>query len=438
MLKSFTIRGFKSVADATIRFEPVTFLIGANASGKSNVLEGLALLSWLASGGRLAHLRGDMRDGRLDIRGPLGRDTVECSFACVISAEPGEPELTLDIGLHISDDRNFIAHEKLFDPDDARRTPVPLYEVKGHTHEGGRDLQVAYDNFKRGGVKPQIICADEQPVFTQLLTPARFAEKHAESQTRIPSAVRRVVDALEAILFLDPSPRRMREYSHRSERTLTRDGRTLSSVLRWLVEDRGQREAVLAFVRSLPEQNIRDIEFHDTGRDEVMVRLVESFGGSETRCDASLLSDGTLRVLAIAAALYSVAEGTTVVIEEVDNGVHPSRVASLLERITATARQRGLRILLTTHNAATLDSIANTLIPMVTVCYRNPLTGGTELKRFEDFHFYPELAAQGHLGHVVSRGLLERSIRSVETDAERRAQTARWLDRFFVDERGSE
>lgn len=170
----------------------------------------------------------------------------------------------------------------------------------------------------------------------------------------------------------------MREYSHRSERILTRDGRTLSSVLRWLVED---------------------------------------------------------RVLAIAAALYSVEEGSTVAIEEVDNGGHPSRVASLLERITDTARQRGLRILLTTHNATTLDSISDALIPTVTVCYRNPHTGAIELQRLEDFHFYPELAAQGHLCHVVSRGLLERSIRSAETDHERRARALTWLDDFFGDGR---
>lgn len=91
MLQSFTIRGFKSVDEATIRFEPVTFLIGANASGKSNVLEGLALLSWLAAGGRLAHLLGDMRDGRSDIRGPLGGDALEFSFACTIGAGPAEP-----------------------------------------------------------------------------------------------------------------------------------------------------------------------------------------------------------------------------------------------------------------------------------------------------------------------------------------------------------
>ena len=51
-----------------------------------------------------------------------------------------------------------------------------------------------------------------------------------------------------------------------------------------------------------------------------MVKLTETFGGSATEYDATLLSDGTLRVLAIAAAVLSAPEGSIVVIEEIDNG----------------------------------------------------------------------------------------------------------------------
>lgn len=62
-----------------------------------------------------------------------------------------------------------------------------------------------------------------------------------------------------------------------------------------------------------------------------MVSLTESFGGQLKRYDASLLSDGTLRVLSIAAALLSAPVGTMVVIEEIDNGVHPSRHSTFSE-----------------------------------------------------------------------------------------------------------
>lgn len=57
MLSSFTIENFKSYREATLKLAPLTVLIGANASGKSNAIEALRLLSWIAAGNRLGALR---------------------------------------------------------------------------------------------------------------------------------------------------------------------------------------------------------------------------------------------------------------------------------------------------------------------------------------------------------------------------------------------
>ena len=45
MLSSVEIEKFKSYDKATLHLAPLTVLIGANASGKSNALEALRLLS---------------------------------------------------------------------------------------------------------------------------------------------------------------------------------------------------------------------------------------------------------------------------------------------------------------------------------------------------------------------------------------------------------
>jgi recombinational DNA repair ATPase RecF len=50
MLKSVTLRNFKSYREAKLYLAATTFLIGPNASGKSNALEAIRLLSWLAKG----------------------------------------------------------------------------------------------------------------------------------------------------------------------------------------------------------------------------------------------------------------------------------------------------------------------------------------------------------------------------------------------------
>jgi len=52
MIDAITLRNFKSYKSATLPLAPLTLLIGANASGKSNALEAIRILSWLAEGRR--------------------------------------------------------------------------------------------------------------------------------------------------------------------------------------------------------------------------------------------------------------------------------------------------------------------------------------------------------------------------------------------------
>ncbi|MCB5261205.1 MAG: ATP-binding protein, partial [Candidatus Cloacimonetes bacterium] len=53
MIQSIRIANFKSFQDATLPLASLTMLIGPNASGKSNALEAIRLLSLLAKGQRL-------------------------------------------------------------------------------------------------------------------------------------------------------------------------------------------------------------------------------------------------------------------------------------------------------------------------------------------------------------------------------------------------
>ena len=158
-----------------------------------------------------------------------------------------------------------------------------------------------------------------------------------------------------------------------------------------------------------------------------MVQLQESFGGRRRPVSARLLSDGTLRVLAIAAALLSVREGALVVVEEIDNGVHPARARALMESIRRVAASRHVRVLLTTHNPALLDAIPVDALPDVVACYRDPSDGLSRLQRLGDVEAYPEIVAQGPLGQIITRGILERVLKNPPT-AESRGKN---LQLFF-------
>ena len=321
----------------------------------------------------------------------------------------------------------FIVDENITHPG----ATFPLYKVVEPAENlYSHDLKVAYNNFAKGGKKPQIICQNQQAVFTQLTTPARFERGHTKAQQTIPLVAQTFRQALEQILFLDPRPNRMREYSFIINKTLQDDGANLSSVLYNLCEEQNQKKAVLDFIRALPEQDIRDISFVTTQRNEVMVQLTEFFANREKRRDAPVLSDGTLRVLAVAAAVLSAQPGSVVVIEEIDNGVHPSRAGMLLENLEKAARSRKLQILLTTHNPALMDALPLDVIPNVVACYRDPKEGDSRLIQLSEMSQYPELIAQGPIGSLMTSGILERYLKSGKTAEEKKKDALKWLENY--------
>jgi predicted ATPase len=431
MLKSITLKNFKSYADATLPLAELTVLLGPNASGKSNALEAIQLLMWLAEGRRLDYLlqtmaAPDLVNREIDLRGSpteLAQKAGPVGLGCKLDDGAGR-HLILEMGLGISEDGLRIVSESLWSSTEG----VPLYSIDKPAEAFTNQVLVAYNNFLRGGKKPVIAAIDQQAIFSQLTTPARFEERHKRSQEEIPTAASAVQKALESILFLDPVPRRMRSFRPKIDhKKLHGDGSNLSAVLRYLCNGAGRREDVLGFVRSLPEQDIVGIDFLEAPQGEVMVQLHESFGGHRRPVSARLLSDGTLRVLAIAAALLSVPEGALVVIEEIDNGVHPARARALLESIRAVAASRKIRVLLTTHNPALLDAIPVDALPDAVACYRDPSDGLSRLQRLGDVEAYPELVAQGPLGQIITRGILERVLKNPPT-AESRGKN---LQLFF-------
>lgn len=428
ILSEFTLANFKSYREGRLPLGSLTVLIGANASGKSNALEGLRFLSWLAQGQKLSSIQYETNSSERVVRGRVSdlchQGESSFSIGCRLdSTEWNELSMTLTIRdgeLHISSERI-----------DGPTSDRPLYELDRPSQGVGTDVDVAYNNFARGQNKPHITCSDQMAIFVQLDSPASFNAKHHQSQQVIPETVREYQRVLENILFLDPVPARMREYSFKTDKRLQGDGTNLSSVLFRLWEgDDSNQQTILDFIQSLPEQAIAGLDFLIGPRDEVMVRLTETFGNTDRPCEAALLSDGTLRVLAIAAAMLSATEGSLVVIEEIDNGVHPTRAEHLLANIRAIAQRRNLRVLLSTHNPALMDALPDNALGDVVFCFRDPKDGNSRLVRLGDIDEFPGLVSQGPLGRLVTTGVVDRFIKSPHTPEERKQRAMDWLVRL--------
>jgi predicted ATPase len=207
----------------------------------------------------------------------------------------------------------------------------------------------------------------------------------------------------------------MRDYSPLTDQ-LHSDASNIAGVLAALPEEHKiQIESTLsAYVTKLPERDIRRVWAEPVGKfgTDAMLYCEELWvpGQSPTIMDARGMSDGTLRFLAILTALLTRPEGSQIVIEEVDNGLHPSRSSLLLKMLMDIGDNRQIDILITTHNPALLNELDLEIVPSVVVAHRDAETGNSNLILLEDVKNLAKLMASGPLGKVASQGLIEKSL----------------------------
>jgi AAA domain, putative AbiEii toxin, Type IV TA system/AAA ATPase domain len=410
MLTEFTLANFKSYRKSSLRLGSLTLLIGANASGKSNVLEGLRFLCWLANGHQLNTIQSAINVDRV-IRGRVDdlcyRGESSFTIGCRLDIAAWN-QLSLTVG--VNNGEMNITSEEIADANDPPLYVIDPMAQDQYNPSWPHEINVTFDNFPEGQNSSYVVCDNQMAIFTQLDNPGWVKGSYEPLRQKITETIHQYRKVLPNILFLDAIPAKMRNYSYKSDWHLQEDGVNLSSVLFRLCENQPEnKQEILNLIQSIPEQVIDELDFIFGPRGEVMVCLSETFGDTRHNYEAALLSDGTLRVLAIAAAMLSATEGSLIVIEEIDNGVHPSRVKSLITSIQEIAKRRNLQVL---------------------ICYRDPLVGDSRLVRLGDLDEFPGLISQGSLGQLVTKGVVDRFIKSPHTPEDRKQRSIAWLKRL--------
>lgn len=178
-------------------------------------------------------------------------------------------------------------------------------------------------------------------------------------------------------------------------------------------------DTLTTYLAKLPERDVKRVYAETVGRfnADAMLYCEEDFpgGGSSTNLvDARGMSDGTLRFLAVLTALLTRPTGSLLIIEEVDNGLHPSRSNLLLKVLRDVGESRSVDLVITTHNPALLNAMGTEMVPFITVAHRDQETGHTQLTLLEDIDQLPKLLSQGAIGTLSSRGLIEKALKSAE------------------------
>lgn len=412
MIKQIRLIDWKSFADATLFIDPLTILIGTNASGKSNTLDALAFLQRIGSGISLfPAINGDvnlpaLRGGKEWIcRKPATRFALE-----VVADVPGEKsaEYFYRIEVSVNGTKAEVYDERLCWREQRPRAgdtrERDLFTTKLNEAEA-LGIAAYFSTGNKGGGR-RIDLQKSHSILSQLET--------QNLRMEILDAAKTLRTAFQNIFVFDPIPSHMRNYSPLAE-TLVADGSNVAGVLAGM-EPAGKEKLesiITTYLRSLPERDIIRVWAEKMGKfgSDAMIYCQEGWHGEGTHeIDARGMSDGTLRFLAIVTALLTRKAGSLLVIEEVDNGLHPSRAKVLVDMLKTLAKERGIDVLATTHNPALLDAAGPRMVPFILVAHRDGQSGYSHLTPLENLDQLPKLMASGSLGDLNSQGLIEKAL----------------------------
>ena len=381
-LTELRLTDFKSFHDEVLPLGRLTVLIGGNAAGKSNALEGLAALSRLAAGLTLREALTGSSHSPSPIRGgaegcaPVGRDSF--GLGCTIHS-----------------------HEGTFGLDVVVRTGRELsLQTETLSWPGGTVTSVLESGPRLTGGAERLNAVVIGAIPLDYSAPGDFASHLGAAQTVVPT--------LRRIKPIDPDPQTMRGYATRGNAPLLPDGSNLSAVIDAV---RGRSEAAFSGLEEavgiLSDGRITGLDLAETSIGDVQLLIREG----SSLIPARLASDGTLRFIAFATALFDTTEAADprteaaeglLMIEEIERGLYPAQAGTLLDLIRRQSATHSASVIVTTHSPALLSALRPEEHPDVIVCSRDPESGSSRLRRLTELPGYPELIAAGGLGEAVT------------------------------------
>jgi len=353
LLHSITLTNLLSFNETTLDLRPLNVLIGANASGKSNLISAIGLLK--AAPGDLYEViaRGGGVRQWISQRQPLISPAMQAEIE--LSSDPDHLRYWLafieyDLGLHIISESLRSIHDGA--------GGVFFERTPGRT-----------SIYKAPGLPP---IETEIPESKSLLAVYRDPTD--------PGPTTRLGEALSAIRIfrgfntgLD-SPMR-RGVSVGSQKDFLLDGGDNLALVLQNLHFRGTLDRLMEYLR----------RFWD-GAEDIRVNLEGGVAqtyvkerGIRNPMSAWRLSDGTLKFLCLLAVLLHPEPPPLICIEEPELGLHPDAVAVVADALKEASEK--CQVIVTTHSEALVGAFSDEPEAVV-VCERGP-DGGTQFNRLQ-------------------------------------------------------
>lgn len=344
-LREISIKGYKSIdgeIGQKIPLGDVTVLLGANGSGKSNLVSFFKMLNFMTTGALQQYI-GKQGVNRLLFYGAKRTDSI--SFALSFEDDDAHDlyEVKLSYGIP---DRLFISDEKV-------------------TYHKKTECQPQTYNLKNGGGGDESALKSDgnktSKVLFGILSNMRTYQFHDTSDTA----------KIKDRGFVDDA------------RYLRSDAGNLAAFLRMLKNhDRFEKyyQRIVRHIRQvMPQFGDFDLEQIPGNENYVRLNWMDS-SGNDYLFDPDQISDGSLRYMALTTLLLQPPEllPKFIVLDEPELGLHPSAIAELAGLIRTASQST--QVLLATQSTRLVDEFSP---DQIVVVERNGQTQASEFKKLD-------------------------------------------------------
>lgn len=406
MIKSLTIEGFKSLEKVNLKLGNLNLFIGTNASGKSNFFDALRVLQGIAYGFTIDEIfngkpksatsevwesiRGGSSYASFTSRGHSPSEGQTIQFSVTIKS-PDQTGIEFEYSISISAERGCVRSEKL------QVNGSPIFDSEPIPNPPNNPIiEVRYYNSKQGR-QPHLQFEKSRSVLHQLLREQTCLKDHVK-------AIEQCIRTLSNTQHLDPSPAILRDYSqaHIAKRMGER-GENFAALVKTIIANITEKSAFVSWLKELTPTELDDISILSGALGESLFALKEG----DINYPAPILSDGTLRFAAITAAFFQTDLPDILTLEEIENGLHPTRLRLLVELMKSMSKSGNVQVMATTHSPLILAWLNPEDYATTFVCKRDETTGATRIIPISEIPALLKLIQKQPISELFAEGWFE-------------------------------
>jgi len=365
VIEHIEIENFKSLQKVSLDLGPLNIFVGTNASGKTNFLEALRVLQGIGYG----YTVDEILNGRPKLGNTEAWEGIRggSKYARFLGSEG---PIQLRVGARLP----------------------PEVSVKYNVIISPNDATLGAER-----------CDDED-----LLMPDR-SRSGLRQAAKGPMTGRMMALILEFsdAQFLAPVASVQREYSMaRMAVRLGDRGENFAALLKTIQRDEAKFSDYVSWLKELTPAELDSIEIL-INPDGAFTFAFQRGGVDYT---ARVLSDGTLRFAAIAAAFFQPSLPRKLILEEIEDGLHPTRLQLLIELLKSQAGTGIEQVFATTHSPYTIAWLDEEDYRYVFLCTKDDETGATTIIPFTEVPHLIEVARRHPISDLLARGWLETAV----------------------------